>query len=139
MAPREGWIKWKPSKAKQILLDDLEEGILPVDADELSAEEAWEIMYSHMAEFNEVVFSQFKDRLRDHRKQVREDTARAAIEAELLAHDRSLFPRQMENCRGEPVFDLSAAKLLLRADVEDGKNLTMTPRQLQLTRDEYTP
>jgi hypothetical protein len=28
---------------------------------ELSAEEAWEIVYSHMAEFLEVVFSQFKE------------------------------------------------------------------------------
>jgi hypothetical protein len=45
----------------------------------------------------------------------------------------------MENCRGETVFDLSAAKLLLRADVEDGKHLTMKPLQLQMTRDEYKP
>jgi hypothetical protein len=54
-------------------------------------------------------------------------------------HDRLLFPRQMENCRGEPVFDLSAAKLLLRTDVADGKHLTMKPLQLKLTRDEYKP
>jgi hypothetical protein len=130
---------WKPSKARQILLGDLEAGILPVDAEELSAEEAWEIMYSNMAEFVEVVFSQFKERLRDHRKQVGKQTARSALESEALAHDRLLFPRQMENCRGEPLFDLSAAKLLLRADVQDGKHLTMKPLQLQTTRDEYKP
>jgi hypothetical protein len=30
-----------------------------------------------------------------------------------------MFPRQMENCHGDkPVFDLSAAKLLLHADVK---------------------
>jgi hypothetical protein len=58
---REGWIIWKPSKARQILLGDLEEGLLPVDADEMSAEEAWDIMYGHMAEFVPVVFSRFKE------------------------------------------------------------------------------
>jgi hypothetical protein len=136
---REGWIIWKPSKARQILLEDLEEGLLPVDADEMSAEEAWDIMYSNMAEFVPVVFSQFKERLRDHRKQVGEQTARSILESEALMHDRLMFPRQMENCRGEPVFDLSAAKLLLRADVADGKHLTMKPLQLKLTRDEYKP
>jgi hypothetical protein len=139
MARREGWIDWKASKARQILLDDLEAGLLPVNADDLSAEEAWDIMYGHMAEFVEVVFSQFKERLRDHRKQVGEQTARSALESEALVHDRLLFPRQMENCRGEPVFDLSAAKLLLRADVKDGKHLTMKPLQLQMTREEYEP
>ena len=64
---------------------------------------------------------------------------RAALESEALAHDRGLFPRQTENHRGEPVFDLSAAKLLLRADVEEGKHLQMTPSQLQLYRVEYEP
>ena len=138
MAPRrDGWIDWKKSKAKAIILDDLESGILPVDAAELSAEEAWEI-YEQMAEFVEVVFSQFEARLKDHRRRAKEQVNRSARESEALAHDRCLFPRQMENGRGEQVFDLSAAKLLLRADVEDGKHLRMTPMQLQMTREEYS-
>jgi hypothetical protein len=92
-----------------------------------------------MAEFVEVVFSQFEARLKDHRKQVGGEIARSERESEALMHDRRLFPRQMENCRGEPVFDLSAAKMLLRGDVEAGKHLTMTPLQLQQTRTEYRP
>ena len=64
---------------------------------------------------------------------------RAAHESECLAHDRRLFPRQTENHRGEPVFDLSAAKLLLRADVEEGKHNQLTPSQLQASRLEYHP
>jgi hypothetical protein len=39
---------------------------------------------------------------------------------------KSLFPRQTENHRGEPVFDLSAAKLFLRADVAEGKKASTT-------------
>jgi hypothetical protein len=44
MACPYGWIDWKQSEAKQIILHDLETGILPVDATELlAAEKAWEI------------------------------------------------------------------------------------------------
>ena len=139
---RPGWIDWAKSLAKQIILDDLDCGVLPVDESELSAEEAWELVYSQMAEFirpETVVFSQFKERLRDHRKKHGEGVTRAALESEALDHDRRLFPRQTENNRGEPVFDLSAAKLLLRADIAEGKHHRMTPSQLQMTRVEYQP
>jgi hypothetical protein len=120
-------------------MDDLQSGILAVDPADMPAEEAWDICYSHMAEFVPVVFSQFKEQLRDHRKQVGADITRAARELEYLAHDRSLFPRQTENHRGEPVFDLSAAKLFLRADIAEGKHHQLTPSQLQQSRVEYHP
>jgi hypothetical protein len=67
------------------------------------------------------------------------DITRAAHESESLAQDRSLFPRQPKNHRGEPVFDLSVAKLRLRADVEEGKHNQSTPSQLQESRVEYHP
>ncbi len=120
-------------------MDDLQSGISPLDPADASAEEAWDICYRHMVEFVPVDFSQFKERLRDHRKQVGADITRAAHESECLAHDRRLFPRQTENHRGKPVFDLSAAKLLLRADVEEGKHNQLTPSQLQASRLEYHP
>ena len=68
-------------------MEDLRSGLLPLEASELSAEEAWEICYQHMAEFNRVVFSQFEVRLRDHRAQVTEDTNRADAELEGLQKD----------------------------------------------------
>ena len=136
--PREGWIKWKPSEARKVLFKDLQSGTLAVDQADVSAEVAWDF-YRHEPAFVTVVYSQFKDQLRDHRKQVGEDMTRAAQESEALVHDRLLFPRQMENHRGEPVFDLSPAKLLLRADVEEGRHLQMTPSELKLSRVEYAP
>jgi hypothetical protein len=60
-------------------------------------------------------------------------------EKEALEHDRATFPRQTRNHRGEPVFDVSNAKLLLRGDVADGKHLTMQPALLQQLRREYKP
>jgi hypothetical protein len=41
--------------------------------------------------------------------------------------------------RSEPVFDLSPAKLLLRADVMEGKHHRMTPTELKNSRIEYRP
>jgi hypothetical protein len=41
MIPREGWIKWKRSEARQILMDDLHSDVLPIDPADASAEEAW--------------------------------------------------------------------------------------------------
>ena len=121
------------------MLDDLEEGILPVDPDAVSAQEAWESCYRHMPEFVDVVFTQFEARLKDYRKKVGEQTVLAAHELRSLEHDRHMFPRQTTNNRGEPVFDLSAAKLLLRSDIADGKHSSMTPHQLQQSRREYEP
>jgi hypothetical protein len=51
MVPQKGWIKWKTSRARQMILDDLVRGILPVDPAEMSATEAWEVCYVNMAEF----------------------------------------------------------------------------------------
>jgi len=132
------WIDWRNSEARQIILEDLEEGILPLDANEVSAERAWDF-YRHLPEFvgPGVVFSQFKERLKDHRKQVKRRQDQSRRESQALAHDRQLYPRQMHNHRGEPVFDLSNAKQLLHDDVKDKKHLSMTPSELQRTRREY--
>ena len=133
---KEGWISWRGCAARTVLMTDLIDGILPVEASRITAEEAWEV-YKTMDEFAIVVFDQFKARLQDHRKQVAENKIRAARELDALRHDRRLFPRQTVNHQGELVFDLHPAKLLLRADVKAGKHLRMTPRELQLTNVSY--
>ena len=135
---RPGWIDWKTSMARTIILDDLASGVLPVNEADCSAEDAWTV-YSKMGDFAPVIFSQFKERVKGHRKHCRAQITRSDREYDMLAHDRQLFPRQMENHRGEPVFDLSAAKMLLRADVREGKHLTMTPSQLQQSQAAYAP
>jgi hypothetical protein len=85
--PPNGWIVWEKSRARAIILEDLETGVLPVDASKMSATEAWEVCYSHMTEFVEVVFSQFDAQLRDHRWRMRDKASRSARESDALAHD----------------------------------------------------
>jgi hypothetical protein len=119
-------------------MEDLIAGVLPAYANELSADEAWDVSYQHMEEFVDVVFSQIKDRLRDHRKQVGANLTRADVESAALARERLLIPRHgQKHHRGEPVFDLHPAKLLLRGDVKEGIYRGMTPTQLQKTRSIY--
>ena len=54
-----------------------------------------------------------------------------------MYHDRVLFPRKLKNQRGELVFDLHPAKLLLRQDIEEKKHIGKTPRELWNARIEY--
>jgi hypothetical protein len=110
-------------------MNDLISGVLPVDANELSAEEVWDICYQHMEEFINVVFSQF-----NHRKQVGANVTCAGVESAALACcDRLLFPRQTENHHGEPVFNLHPAKLLLCGDVNRGIHVMFCPFRLFVT------
>jgi hypothetical protein len=136
---RPGWIEWRNCVPKHIVMNDSEMGVLPIDAEEMSMEEAWTICYRHMTELVRagVVFDQFKERLQDHRKQVRDQTTWAAQEEQALEHDRGIFPRQTRNHHGEPVFDVSNAKMLLRGDMADMKHLTMQPALLQQSPREY--
>ena len=140
-APRKpknpNWVKWKNSDPRCILIEDLVSGILSLDNKEVSAEEAWELMYKHMAEFVDVPFDQFKARLKDHRSQVKKDLGRAQYEEDCLIHDRRLFPRKLTNRRGELVFDVHPAKELLRHDINAEKQLQNTPKLLWKSRPEY--
>ncbi len=52
---KEGWISWRGSEARAVLMKDLIDDILPVEASRITAEEAWEV-YKTMDEFANVVF-----------------------------------------------------------------------------------
>jgi hypothetical protein len=135
---KNGWItNWRNSAAGKVLIEDLEPGGLLFEKDDVSAEEAFGF-YRTLPEFASVVFSQFKERLEAHRGQANAEAQVSQAEVRTLAHDRVLFPRQGHNARGEPVFDMSAAKPLLREDVANKLQMTMTPSELQATRQEYS-
>jgi hypothetical protein len=84
-----------------------------------------------------VPFEQFQKRLADHRIQHQQQLNKATMEEILYERDTLMHARQDRNNRGELVFDLHPAKLLLRDDVERGEHEQMTPSDLQATRPEY--
>jgi hypothetical protein len=55
----------------------------------------------------------------------------------LYERDKLMHTRQDRNNRGELVFDLHPAKLLLREDGKSGEREGMAPSALQATRPEY--
>jgi len=131
---KPGWIDWRKSKASQVVQNAVYSGQLTG----MTVEEAWGVL-QHDAVIQEckVVFDQFKVRLSAYRKSFHADQERSMEESEALAHDRTLYPRESSNQRGEPVFDLSPARELLRQDVSAGKHLNMSAANLQGTRAHY--
>lgn len=102
-----------------------------------TAEIAWETHYSKLPEFEKVEFGQFKERLRDHRKQVKENLKKSKEDETLMLEDRKIFPKQSTNEDGMPKWAMHRAKKLLEEDIAAKKHLAMNPRQLRETRTEY--
>jgi hypothetical protein len=96
----------------------------------------WEI-YRDFPEFETTPFLQFKGEFLDYWSKADHRYAKSLVEAAALQHDRKLHPRATHNENGEPVFDLSPAKNLLRADVQEGKHIGISPAQFQRTRQDY--
>jgi hypothetical protein len=65
-----GWIKLRSSAARAVIIEDLKRGGFLFGKDEMSATEAF-AHYSTLPEFSNVVFSQFKERLKTHREQAK--------------------------------------------------------------------
>lgn len=130
------WIDWTKCLTRQIILDDLTSGLIPMDT---SAEDAWNGWYKELAEVkvDGVVFSQFKARFADHKKQVNGKKKQSAVEEKAFERHCCLKPRSTHNERGDPIWDTHPAKLLLRDDVKDKKHKSMTPSALHETRPEY--
>jgi hypothetical protein len=135
---KPGWVDWKSSSARAIILEDLLPGGPLFQRDNVPAAAIlkW-YKDKHPNQFDGIVLEQFEARLKDHRKQGLEEYALAQEEEEYLRHDQKLYPRATHNHRGEPKFDMTAAKELLRADVKNREHEGKTARQLQLTREEY--
>jgi hypothetical protein len=133
---KPGWIEWFGSRARAILLEDLEpDGVLH-GQDHLSADDLFGF-YKRLPEFEMVVFSQFEERLKANRQTTGMVRRMAQRDTKAMEQDRKVVPRSPSNNRGELVFDMTPAKGLLRGDVELGIHEQMGPTQLQNTRPEY--
>ena len=102
-----------------------------------SAERAFAFYKANIPEFARVPFSQFNQNLEILRNRGNELSAMAMAEELDLHRDRQLFPRASHSARGEPVFDLSDAKELLRSDIKNGRHLGLKPSEFQRTRPQY--
>ena len=131
-------IDWTKSESRQIVLDDLELGVISLDESD-TAEELFYGMYQHTPEFivEKVRFEQFKKRLKDHREQVKRAKGAPDWEFAALQHDRNIFEKKTHNHRGEKIFYWSDAWPLLIKDVAAKRHIAMKPQELKATRREY--
>lgn len=133
---RPGFINWRSSKAREIIIEDLEPGGILWGRDSLQEVDCWRF-YRNLPEFENVLFEQFKDRLKEHRKQANKLKELSHRDLRAFLHDMALHPPTGYDNRGRLMFNAHPAKELLQADVKEGRHTMMPPSQLRLTRPEY--
>ena len=128
-------ISWRGSAARKVLLRDLEVGVLDLNDDETSAEEAWEDVYKHLVEFETVPFEQFKKQLQAHRLQVLRKVKMSGADFVRFRNTRDHVPAP------QGLFRDSSTHLLLREDVVAemaiGSGLEIPSDQFRSHRPEY--
>ena len=110
---RKGWVDWKKLKAKKILMEDLENEVLPLSEEEMLAANCWKT-HQQFSEFGEIQFNCFEERLAGHRQVVEHQKTVLHCDEEFFLHDQMLCPQKTTNQRVEPKFHLSPACALLK-------------------------
>jgi hypothetical protein len=129
---KDKWVKWITCPARQVILDDLQQGALRV-----LAEAAFKFC-KKMPEFKEVCFEQFKACLKDHQKQATKQWLLNAEEEKAFEHSMKLYLNsRTQNKQGKLIFDVSLVKLLLCEDVKDKKHEGVLLSQFQGSQPEY--
>jgi hypothetical protein len=139
-------VSWRISGAREILLDDLHRGVIPLDAELLSAEDAWHNVYASLDAFRLVPFSQFKRQLKAHRKQVAKLAEQSQPQYEAFRHDQATQQQFAAYSNGRPIFAAFPGARLLKADVHDLQDINIDigtlhqfrPEYAEWTRDEFT-
>jgi hypothetical protein len=134
MAPTPRTEKWRNSKARYLLEQDLVSGAIPLESSAMKPSD----VYMQRHEFSSFEYKHFRDRLRELRKNILAQKDCAISDHEALIHDRQMHPKPVKNHRGEPRWEGSEAERLLRLDMDAGLHNMMKPKDLYVTRVEYS-
>jgi hypothetical protein len=93
--------------------------------------------YSMREEYKEVEYKKFRANLNSLRKACEKLSTRAMVDSAAVAHDWEIHPIRKNALGAYPRWDGSEAQRLLKIDVKNGKNNTMAPCKLRMTREEY--
>lgn len=123
---------WRNSKAKELLFGHILSGRIPLDFNEMNADE----VYKMEPEFSEFPFNNFKTNLNTLRKDIQAQKTRSSIDEEALKHDRCITSRKVTQY-GYPFWPTSKARESLLIDLAEGRHERMKPSVLWQTRLEY--
>ena len=121
--------EWRNSAAKRQLECDLIKGDIPLDPRVMGPRE----IYHRRPIFKTFPYQQFRDRLRDMRKAIKD----AGNNDRFVADNNRHFPTQTHDVKGKRRWGGSDAERLLDEDMLNGLHNTLKPKKLYLTRAEY--
>jgi hypothetical protein len=124
--------KWRESTAKELLVQDLISGKIPLEGKRDAKKH-----YNSRPEFQRFEYKNFRTNLQTQRSLIINDKASAQFDIDAVARHERICPAKSHNNRGEPQWVGSTAEGLLRVDMAAGKHLRMTPMQLYMSKDEY--
>ena len=104
---------WGKSSVKDLLKSNLETGKIP---DSMSVKNAKELQ----SEYKDMTIELFCSCLYALKKQLKTSKQQATNDKQHLAHYRLLYPMPTHNEDGSPVWVGSAAKRLLKIDIDNG-------------------
>jgi hypothetical protein len=119
---------WRKSKAKEHLRLAILSGVV-------TASMSPEHVFTMCAEYQKFELSNFKVNLKNLRAKIEKDKERMRRDCEAYGHDRAL----LKGVYAQNIipWHRSTARKLLIEDISNGKNKTMKPKELYLTREEY--
>jgi hypothetical protein len=98
------YIDWQKSQAKNVIISDLEFGVLSAYETAVSSEQAWDV-YKNLPEFKDICFKQFKEHLKDHHKVYMKKLEESIREEDAFQHDCLLHPRnETHDLRGKLIW-----------------------------------
>jgi hypothetical protein len=135
--------KWRFSKAKQLIAQDMIDGLVPTDEPIVNVEKLFNDFYRDHEYFAEFPFDKtlYKGRFERLQVVVKRLGRLAKYDHDALVHDRQLYPFPTHGPTGKPLWHGSTADRWLDVDIANGVHLQpgMTPMKLWATRPEYAP
>ena len=131
--------EWINSDAKKLMVQDMMDGIVPVDEKILNVEKLFNELYAHQPEFKDFPFdiTRYTDRIGRLQTAVRRLKWASDYDRQCLEEARSVYPKQAHGPTGEILWRESEADHFLELDMEAGLHLQMKPSELRATRECY--
>ena len=130
--------RWDKSKSKVLLTEHLENGVLSLDEEVVSAEAAWSY-YSNQDVFirEKILFGQFNEALERQRNAIKKRRWHVGDQMAALEHDTCFMSRSTHDRRGKKKFYGTSAHESLKDDIKADNHTRLGMACLQGSREEH--
>ena len=132
-APAPNIPAWGHSNARQLLIDDILNGIIPLTNEEMMPS----VAYRSRPEYAQYPESDFPPRLKAVREICKARLNRSVVDTAAYHNDRRFDVRPAQAATGLPRWEGSEAERFLKEDIENELHEQMLPRELFMTRSAY--